>query len=106
MSDITLYIEAHSNIPYITTDSAELINILRLTLDDNWMDCLTFFKYPNIIAVTYSDIRRIKESVELVALTLDIFEIECVDGSWKKGVDFFLSGKTYVGRKIDYVGEA
>lgn len=102
MGDITLYVEAHSNIPYITTDSAELINILRLTLDSEWMDYLTFFKYPNIIAVTYSDIQRIKESVELVALTLDIIEIECVNGSWKEGVECFISGKTYVGRKVDY----
>lgn len=101
MGDITIYIEAYSNIPYITTENVELINILKTTLDVDWREYLYNFVYPNIIAVTISDIQRIKGAVNSVGLTLDIIEIEAVSGSWKKGVEFFLSGKTYVGRRID-----
>lgn len=98
---ITLYIEPHSRIPFITTDSVELINILKITLNKDLMDyLLNDFIYPNVTSVTLSDIRMIKESVESVGLTLDIIEIETVSGSWKKGVEFFLSGKTYVGRRV------
>lgn len=100
-NDITLYVEAYSNIPYITTENVELINILKTTIDVDWREYLYNFVYPNIIAVTISDIQRIKVAVNSVGLTMDIIEVEFVDGSWKKGVEFFLSGKTYVGRRVD-----
>jgi len=102
MGDIALYIESHSRIPFITTNSVELFNILKVTLGDIDADYYGNFLYPSVVAVTLSDIERIKEAVESVSLTLEIIEIERNAGSWSKGVDSFLSGKTYFGRNVSH----